>query len=62
MTLQDDLDDERAEVQYERESATCEREGCDVSTYRPGRGRPKRFCSPRCKTSHYRAVKRQNGA
>jgi hypothetical protein len=56
--LQDDLMEQLEEAAEVREEATCEREGCEVSTYRPGRGRPKRFCSPRCKTAHYRAEKR----
>lgn len=57
-SLQDDLMEAQEETQEERMSAVCEREGCEVLVYRPGRGRPKRFCSPRCKTAHYRSEKR----
>jgi hypothetical protein len=56
--LQDDLIEQWEDEQDERQRTVCEREGCETPTYRPGRGRPKRFCSPRCKTAHYRATKR----
>ncbi len=56
--LQDELMYTIEDMQEERMRATCEREGCDEPVYRPGRGRPKRFCSPRCRTAHYRAEKR----
>jgi hypothetical protein len=62
LSMQDELMELREELQEQRESATCERESCEESTYRPGRGRPKRFCSPRCKTAHYRAEKQQPAA
>lgn len=57
--LQEELDDTRQDELYELKQSTCDRDGCEVPTYRPGRGRPKRFCSPRCRTAHYRAEKRQ---
>lgn len=47
----DELDEQRWE-------ATCAREGCDESTGWEGVGRPRRFCSDRCRVAHYRAEKR----
>lgn len=56
--LQEELMVEWEDAQDELRDAVCEREGCEISVYRPGPGRPKRFCSDRCKTAHYRATKR----
>lgn len=55
MELQDDREDDREAEQYAREHITCERDGCDVPIYRPGRGRPRRFCSEAHKKAHQRA-------
>jgi hypothetical protein len=41
-----------------RWEAVCAREGCEDSTGWTGSGRPRRFCSDRCKTANYRTVKR----
>lgn len=40
----------------------CARNGCGNNAGWDGRGRPRKFCSDRCKTAHYRAVKRQKAA
>lgn len=56
--LQEELEEAREELEFERRRAVCEREGCVTPVYRPGRGRPKRFCSPRCKTAFYRAARK----
>lgn len=60
--MQSALFTQRLDGQSARWDATCAREGCDDNAGWDGVGRPRRFCSPRCKTAHYRAEKRRKGA
>jgi endogenous inhibitor of DNA gyrase (YacG/DUF329 family) len=46
------------EMENERHDATCAREGCDDWTGWEGRGRPRLFCSDRCRVAHYRAQRK----
>jgi hypothetical protein len=41
-----------------RWDAICAREGCDNNAGWMGSGRPRKFCSDRCKTAHYRAQRK----
>ncbi|MFE4577333.1 hypothetical protein [Streptomyces chartreusis] len=60
--LQNALAQEVIAKESQRWDAECAREGCDDSTGWDGVGRPRRFCSDRCRVAHYRAEKRQAGA
>ncbi|MFC8566269.1 hypothetical protein ACFUIW_10970 [Streptomyces sp. NPDC057245] len=43
----------RDEAEELRDCAECERCGADIAY--SGKGRPRRFCAPRCRTAFYRA-------
>lgn len=53
--LQDDAEDAGAMQMAARAERTCEH--CDKPVPYSGRGRPPRFCAPRCRTAHYRSQK-----
>lgn len=55
--LQDDQEDAQASIQAARAGATCEGPACSVPLAHGGRGRPRRFCSVRCRSAAYRAEK-----
>lgn len=52
---QDDAEDEGAMRTAALAERTCEH--CDKPIPYSGRGRPPRFCAPRCRTAHYRSPK-----
>lgn len=55
--MQNDMAKRRLDEQDDREDRMCEHCG-EWAGDEGGRGRPRRFCSPRCKTAHYRTEKR----
>lgn len=60
--LQNELAREMTRKENQRWDAECAREGCDSSTGWEGAGRPRRFCSDRCRVAHYRAERRAQTA
>ncbi|MET8132865.1 hypothetical protein ABZV24_13065 [Streptomyces sp. NPDC005251] len=56
--MQSELGELAREAQDQRYDAECAREGCEDNTGWDGIGRPRRFCSARCKVAHYRTEKR----
>lgn len=60
--MQNELAELRNQAEDDRWDAQCAREGCEENTGWDGAGRPRRFCSARCKTAHYRAAKRAQAA
>ncbi len=54
--LQNELRQGARELENDRYDKACEH--CEEWTGWDGVGRPRRFCSARCKTAHYRAAKK----
>lgn len=52
--LQDALEDDQAAAQAARLEAVCEGPDCGVPVPYSGRGRPRRYCSVRCRNRAYR--------
>ncbi|RSS82460.1 hypothetical protein [Streptomyces sp. WAC06614] len=52
---QDDLEEAKDIAQWQRENAACAH--CGKPARWSGRGRPRRFCSDRCKTAQHRKAK-----
>lgn len=59
-TAQDDLQEDSEEAAQARRDATCE--NCGEPAGWSGRGRPRRYCSDRCKTAAYRRRQAARGA
>lgn len=55
-SIQDDLEEAAEYAAEERREVLCEH--CGESAGWTGQGRPRKFCSNRCKTAEYRARKR----
>lgn len=56
--LQNELARTALDKENQRWDSECARDGCEESTGWTGVGRPRRFCSDRCRVAHYRAEKR----
>lgn len=61
-TMQNELAALQSQAEERRWDAQCARAGCDNNAGWDGIGRPRRFCSDRCRVAHYRAERRQRGA
>lgn len=57
--MQMDRDRLKHAADAQRWEQVCIREGCNEWTGWEGAGRPRRFCSNRCKTAHYRAATKE---
>ncbi|GGO42322.1 hypothetical protein GCM10012287_02920 [Streptomyces daqingensis] len=59
--LQNDLEDMRVGARFvadkQRAEQVCENPSCGKPIPYSGRGRPSKFCAPRCRTAAYRAAK-----